>query len=162
MKNYFSFVLLLLSLLLLNCGGQQQQAEQEDSRFTAEELQAQETAFQKMMAVHDEVMPLTIEMNKVAMNIKPYLESDSLQDAQIREEASTAVQEIESADDAMMEWMGNSPKMNKLRDSLSHEQIMARLEEEEAEISEVSRQMKSSLEKGREVLNRIEGDSKTE
>ena len=150
-----SLALMLLAAACSN-GGQSSQGEEE--KFTTEQQTAQQAAFQKMMAVHDVAMEKIIEMNRLARSLKPYL--DSLDDKRQLEEVNLAITRLETADEAMMQWMANSPKLGKLRDTLQHEQIIALLENEEKNIDKIGEEMTSSLENGKAVLANIQEPQK--
>ena len=150
-----SLALMLLAAACSN-GGQSSQAEEE--KFTTEQQTAQQAAFQKMMAVHDVAMEKIIEMNRLARSLKPYL--DSLDDKRQLEEVNLAITRLETADEAMMQWMANSPKLGKLRDTLQHDQIIALLKNEEENINKIGEEMTSSLENGKAVLANIQEPQK--
>lgn len=149
---------LALMLLAAACGNGGQSSQAEEEKFTTEQQTAQQTAFQKMMAVHDVAMEKIIEMNRLARSLKPYL--DSLDDKRQLEEVNLAITRLETADEAMMQWMANSPKLGKLRDTLQHEQIIALLENEEKNIDKIGEEMTSSLENGKAVLANIQEPQK--
>lgn len=151
--RFFPILALALSLLATACGGGQTPGAEE--KFTAGQKTAQQESFKKMMDVHDVAMEKIIEMNRVARSLKPYL--DSLSDKRLLEEINLAVNRLEAADEAMMQWMANSPKLGQLRDTLQHEQIIALLSSEELKINKIGEEMAASLENGRAVLAKIEG-----
>ena len=154
----FSF-LLALSIFVSACGNSQKPAA-DSNNFTEEQLKAQEEAFQKMMSIHDEVMPKLDDINRVGRNLKPYL--DSLEDKSVKEEINLALKNMETAEDHMMEWMMASPKMGQLRDSLSNEAIIGLLQAEEQKISKVRDDMMNSLQAAEQLLARIQENNKTE
>ncbi|MCB0571707.1 MAG: hypothetical protein KDC66_18180, partial [Phaeodactylibacter sp.] len=102
MNTRFLAFLLLLSALMAACGNGQQTGEG-GSNFTDEQAKAQDEAFGKMMAVHDEAMPKLDDMNRAARGLKPYM--DSLDDKTVKEEINLALKNMETAEDHMMEWM---------------------------------------------------------
>lgn len=111
-----------------------------------------------MMDVHDVAMEKIIEMNRTARSLKPYL--DSLDDKRQFETINLAITRLETADEAMMQWMSNSPKLGQLRDTLQHEQIIALLNSEEEKINQIGVEMTSSLENGKAVLAAIQETQK--
>ncbi len=151
-------MLLLLSLLAYACGGGQKAAE--GGNFTEEQIKAQDEAFGRMMAVHDEVMPKLDDMNRVGRQLKPYL--DSLDDKTVMEEINLALQKLETAEDGMMEWMMASPKIGQLRDSLGHEAVLGLLQAEEEKIARVRDDMLNSLQSAESLLARIRENPKAE
>ncbi len=154
MHTRFSIFALAFALFATACGsGSQNRGEEE--KFTQEQMAAQQQAFDKMMAVHDVAMEKIIEMNRVARSLKPYL--NSLEDKRLLEETNLAINRLEAADEAMMQWMADSPKLGRLRDTLQHDQLVALLSSEELKISKIGEEMASSLEQGKAVLAKIEG-----
>ncbi|MCO6487873.1 MAG: hypothetical protein J5I98_05615 [Phaeodactylibacter sp.] len=149
---------LSLALLAAACTGGGQPSRGEEEKFTAEQQAAQQQAFQKMMDAHDVAMEKIIEMNRVARSLKPYL--DSLDDKRKLEEVNIAITRLETADEAMMQWMANSPKLGKLRDTLQHDQIIALLKSEQENINKIGEEMTSSLENGQAVLAGIQEPQK--
>ena len=153
LRNRIIFLSLSLALLSTACGGNGQTQEKEE-KFTAEQQSDQQAAFQRMMDVHDVAMEKIIEMNRTARSLKPYL--DSLDDKRQFETINLAITRLETADEAMMQWMSNSPKLGQLRDTLQHEQIIALLNSEEEKINQIGVEMTSSLENGKAVLAAIQ------
>ena len=139
-----TFILIIsLALLGVSCGNQQT---------------AQQEAFRKMMDVHDVAMEKIVEMNRLARTLKPY--RDSLEDQALLDEINLAIERLEGADEAMMQWMATSPKLGKLRDTLDHDQIMAMLEAEQKKIDNIGKAMTSSMENAKAVLARIQEPKK--
>lgn len=151
---------LTLALLAAACAGGGQPSQGEEEKFTSEQQAAQQEAFQKMMDAHDVAMEKIIEMNRVARSLRPYL--DSLDDKRKLEEINLAITRLETADEAMMQWMANSPKLGKLRDTLQHDQIIALLQSEQENINKIGEEMTSSLENGQAVLTSIQEPQKEE
>ena len=151
------FLSLTLALFIAACGGESQSQGKEE-KFTTEQQTTQQEAFKKMMDEHDVAMEKIIEMNRLARSLKPYL--DSLDDKRQLEAVNLAITRLETADEAMMQWMANSPKLGKLRDTLQHEQIITLLVNEEKSINKIGEDMASSLENGKAVLAGIQETQK--
>ena len=146
-----------LALFTTACGSEGQPQGKEE-KFTTEQQATQQEAFKKMMDEHDVAMEKIIEMNRLARSLKPYL--DSLDDKRQLEAVNLAITRLETADEAMMQWMPNSPKLGKLRDTLQHEQIITLLVNEEKSINKIGEDMASSLENGKAVLAGIQETQK--
>ncbi|MBI0398043.1 hypothetical protein [Cyclobacterium marinum] len=114
----------------------------------------QENKVEKMkaevMAVHDEVMP---EMGNL-MNLKSQLKEkssnlDSLDDSGNLEELNLLIQNLEEADEAMMDWMRNYKDPS---GEMNEEQAMEYLKEKMKSIKEVKQKINTSKAKARKAL----------
>jgi len=126
--------LLFPILILLSCSSADEQEQTE--------------MINKVMAVHDAVMP---EMGKIskfkkqAQTQSEVLFSDSLKanDEQAMELENLAI-ELDAANESMMVWMRN---FSKDFEGMEHEEIIQYLEEKKAEIDEVKKGMEAVLDK---------------
>ena len=116
-------------------------------------------AWAEVMKVHDEVMPKMADMNKISRSLKPYLEEGALEDKSLMEEVNLAIKNLETADDAMMDWMADISPLEELREEKSHEEIMAYLGEEATKIAKVKEDMLSSISSGQEVLDKLNSNN---
>lgn len=144
MHTRIFFLSFILALLVAACGGQTK------GELTDEQKSEQDKAYQQMMDVHDEAMAKIAEMNRTARDLKPY--RDSLESEAQIEEVNLAIERLEGAEEAMMQWMASSPKMGQLRDTLNHEQVMTLLDAEQEKIDEIGAAMTRSLESAQTVL----------
>jgi hypothetical protein len=118
--------------------------------------QEEEAAWKEMMKVHDEVMPKMADMNRVARTLRPYLEEGKLEDKRQQEAVNRAIRQLETADDAMMDWMAEVKQLKALREEMEHEAIMEYLQQEQNAIAKVRDDMLNSLENGQELLQKLE------
>ena len=115
------FVGVFLSICTFSCV--------EPVEFTSEQLNTQDSLFKEIMVIHDEVMPLTSTLVKR----KDILEkSENTDESTIR-----LMQQLESAEEAMWDWMYSIKRPEQFRDTLDHIQIMDYLNTEYTSISEV-------------------------
>ena len=131
--------LIFIVLIMASCGS-------DETRERAEMIE-------KVMAIHDEVMP---EMGKInsfrrdALHQAEVLFSDSLkandEDAMVLENLAI---ELEAANESMMAWMRSYH--NNFED-MEHEEVMDYLKEKEKEINEVKVNMLGAIEKAEETL----------
>ena len=115
------FVGVFLSICTFSCV--------EPVEFTSEQLNTQDSLFKEIMVIHDEVMPLTSTLVKR----KDILEKSEKTD----ESTVNLIQQLETAEEAMWDWMYSIKRPEQFRDTLNHNQIMDYLKTEYKSISEV-------------------------
>ncbi|HMQ46169.1 MAG TPA: hypothetical protein PKA00_07005 [Saprospiraceae bacterium] len=143
------FPILLMATLISAC-----------AKFSEQQIQEQEDAWDQMMVVHDEVMPKLGDMNQISRALNPYLDEGILEDKALKEEINLILKNLETAEDGMMEWMaaiGQNP-IDVLRESKSHDEIMAYIAQETEAIGKVKDQILSSIQNGQIMLARLESD----
>lgn len=141
MRNLF-LLLLLPVVFLLSCGEGPARAEDQ--------------AWDKMMEVHDEVMPEMAAMNRVGRELKSV--SGDLDKKSELEKVNKAVKDLEAASEGMMEWMSSLQQLKQLRENMSHEEIMDYLQSETEAIARIKTDMLRSLEQGRALLEELQTD----
>lgn len=104
-----------------------------DPALKEAQIAKEDSIFNLVMNVHDEVMPLTSTLVKRIELLEEMEEMDSLQ--------TTLLSELKTGKEAMWDWMYAIKAPKKLRDSLSHEKIVSYLVNEQASIDEVKRLM---------------------
>ncbi len=122
-----------------------------EASYSEAELQAQEQAYQQMMEAHDRIMPRMGEMNQASRALRARLDSPDLADAE-RQEINTLLQDLERAEDGMMEWMSSLRPLDSLRERNDHGSVMEYLEQETADIQQVEEEMRSVLERAGEKV----------
>ena len=126
------------------------------------ELDAQQQAWEEMMAIHDEVMPKMSEMNQVVREFTGIEEKEQALFEQYRERILASKERIEAAEEAMFSWMNEIKQLEQLRETMSHEEILAYLAAEKEKISKVKADMLGSLEGGFQLLSEFEDLSQQE
>ncbi len=120
------------------------------------EHQSEDRLAKEIYTVHDAVMPKSADIVRMQKKLnKLYKKKETLSAAAVSD-IEAALRGLEAADDGMMLWMGDFKAPAKLRSSKTHEEIMAYLESEMAEIRQVSSDMLASLEQGAAVLAKWE------
>ncbi|MEM9260607.1 MAG: hypothetical protein AAGA62_13230, partial [Bacteroidota bacterium] len=129
--------LLCIAFLLAACNNGPSAAEIAAEEATAA---AQEQAYETMMEAHDRVMPLMGQITASQRSVMEELKEDEL--AEDRKELLTAISEqLEDANDGMMEWMGNLKPLDELRASMGNDAIMTYVQQEAADIAKVETAM---------------------
>jgi hypothetical protein len=126
-------ILLMISLFLLpQCNSVEQSANQ------------QQAAWDEMMVIHDEVMPRLKDIADLSRTLST-ARSESKIPENLLAEAEQINQQLLDADKAMWDWMYALKQLPDLRQQSGHAEIMAYLEAEKNNISEVREAMLSSI-----------------
>ena len=141
MKAYQLFSLLIFSLLVLSCNQ------------TAKQQAAEQQLWDEVMAVHDEVMPKMGEINQLGRDLRAKSEGLDSTLTDQRNQIMAGISALEQADEGMMSWMSAIEPLDELRESKTHEQILAYLKEEQQKIAKVKEDMLKSMEEGKKLLN---------
>ncbi len=108
--------------------------------------------YQKVMAIHDEVMPEMGTMAKLKKGLKKVREENN----SLSEEQSTQVNELitrlTQAEDGMWDWMH---EFDKPANNADVEETMTYLKSEEEKIAKVSKDMKSSIQDASNLLEKL-------
>lgn len=138
--------LLLLFIVLAACGKTSNQVEE----GTPEEPEAEspnQALYEKVMEIHDEVMPKMEDIYKIKSQIKEKIANSPNLVKERKEQLEKLALQLDSANNAMMDWMH---QFNPLPDSVDQEEARAYLEEQMEKIKKVKEEMMSALEKGKE------------
>ena len=129
MKKYIYSIPLLIALLIF--GNSCKEYDQE-----------QQQLWDKVMVVHDEVMPKMGELHQLKKQLKKQEQNPTQQEA---------IQVIEAAQDAMMDWMRNYKSMSVLS-KLGHAEAIAYLQKEQERVAKVKKMMLESIDKGNALI----------
>ena len=142
-----------LFLFLLACGnGEADVAEDAGDRATTA---AQETAYKLMMDGHDRVMPMMGQITGTQKTITEQLNAGG-HGEDYRELLLAANEQLEDANDAMMNWMNTNRPMAELREDMDNDEVMEFLRERTRSIADVEADIKTSLANAQEILGDIE------
>lgn len=145
------FILLFITILFFSCNSA---PEKKENNYTPKQVSEKKELIEDVMAIHDEAMAWIDEINTLKTNIQQVANSDSLVDvdngisAQLLEQS---ILELESADEAMMDWMRN---YSEPKDTVSFENAITYLSNEKKAISKVRTQMKTAMENANQVLQK--------
>lgn len=138
MKKY---TLLLVTFLILGCVNQADQVKNFE---------------EEVIAIHDEVMPKTIDINRVQRTLKKIGQDSTLDESTVLM-IRTQVGKLNAADEAMTKWMAEYKPPSK---EASFEANMEHLKKEETKITEVKNLINSSLKEGQDLLKKLEEQKK--
>ena len=141
MKNFKSltiFIALSLFFLANSCS---------NAAFEKEEALRDE-----VFAIHDAVMPRMSEIVKLKGQLKE-LQADSIKAL----EANAMTNQLEKAEDGMMDWMNQFTQLEKLRETKKHDEIVAYLETEKLRIAKVRDDMNGGIAAAARLVNAASG-----
>lgn len=151
--RYIFFSLFLFALAFTSCGADS--AATEKAAMAAAEA-AQTKAYETMMEAHDRIMPMMGNITATQRSIKEALQQENL--APDRKELLEAgYEQLEDAGDQMMAWMSEIKPLDKLRETMDNDGIMAYVKEQAGSIGEVETAMTAAIASGKELL----GDTHT-
>ena len=134
-------LLLFVSLFFTACGDDSAAVEQAAMDATAA---AQEEAYETMMEAHDRVMPMMGKLTATQRSLKDAMNADDLIDDR-KDILMAGYEQLEDAGDQMMAWMGNMKPLDKLREEMDNEAIMAYVKEQAASIAKVESAMTAAI-----------------
>lgn len=153
--------MLLRSLLFLAflqftaCTSNTESSQTQEEKATVDnDLAAQEALFDEVMVIHDEIMPKMGEINKLRKELRKKLDEGTTPEQAKSYEA--AIANLEKAENGMWDWMHALRPLGPLRDSLDHKGVIAHLNAEKQEITQVKEEMKNSIEEGKKLLGNVE------
>jgi hypothetical protein len=153
----------IVSFTFLACGGHAGSTENEEkgesgtaAKFNEEQLALQQKAWDQVMVIHDEVMPKMGALHQMTKSLKAQWENNEELDDVTKDDISIAIQELESADEGMWDWMHELKQLKPLQEAESHEAILQYLEEQEQSMIMVREAMDNSMEKGDSLLKVLE------
>ena len=144
---------LLFLLLLTACGDADQ-----DAAETAKEqatAAAQDAAYKAMMDGHDRVMPMMGRITQAQRTITEQLTAGGVSE-DYRELLLAANEQLEDANDGMMNWMNQLRPLDELREENDPDGVMNFIKEHTRSIADVEADIQASLANANEI---IQGDS---
>jgi len=149
-------LLLVFGLFLTSCGEDTaavEKAAMESARA------AQQSAYDAMMEGHDRVMPLMGKITAAQRTIMEQLKGDETMEASRKEVLTAASEQLEDANDGMMEWMQNLKPLDELREKMDNEAIITYIKQEAADIAKVEMSMNAAIGAATEVVGEHAGHS---
>ena len=144
---------LLFLLLFTACGdADQDAAENAKEQATAA---AQDAAYKAMMDGHDRVMPMMGRITQAQRTITEQLTAGGVSE-DYRELLLAANEQLEDANDGMMNWMNQLRPLDELREENDPDEVMNFIKEHTRSIADVEADIQASLANANEI---IQGDS---
>lgn len=110
---------------------------------------ANETLYNEVMAVHDDVMPKMNDLYKLKQSLKKKIEETPGLDASTKAQIEGSIARIDSASEGMMQWMRS---FNPIPDSVNETMAREYLEKEKVKVQEVKDDILEALEEGKARL----------
>ncbi len=141
-------LLFVFALALTSCG--EDTAAAEKAAMEAAHA-SQQTAYDAMMAGHDRVMPMMGKITAARKAIVAQLGAEDL-DPDKKELLEASNEQLEDADDGMMDWMSGLKSLDDLRGSMDNEAIITYIKQEAADIAKVETATNTALSAAAELL----------
>lgn len=148
------FALLIFSGLTFACGESSQEASS-DSKFSEEELSAQQKLWDELMAVHDEVMPKISNIHKLSRQLRNHQETTSGLSSEVTANINGTVEMLDAADESMFSWMNNLRQLKPLQDTEKHKEILSYLKSEQEKMNKVKADMLNSITEGAALIEEL-------
>ncbi|MFT4751614.1 MAG: hypothetical protein ACJATN_001218 [Neolewinella sp.] len=113
---------------------------------------SQQTAYDTMMAGHDRVMPMMGKITAAQKAIKAQLEATDLEPNK-KDLLEATDEQLEDANDGMMNWMGSLKSLDDLRGSMDNEAIITYIKQEAADIAKVETSTNAALGAATELMS---------
>ena len=113
---------------------------------------SQQTAYDTMMAGHDRVMPMMGKITAAQKAIKAQLEATDLEPNN-KDLLEATDEQLEDANDGMMNWMGSLKSLDDLRGSMDNEAIITYIKQEAADIAKVETSTNAALGAATELMS---------
>ena len=147
MKPTYKLFILFLAVLAA-CGKPQSGSEGDGAEGEDGPNQA---LYDQVMGLHDEVMPKMEDIYKIKSQLQEKIANSPDLVAERKEALEHMVLVLDSANNAMMDWMH---QFNPLPDSADEEQTRAYLESQMEKIKEVRQTMENALEQAKEEASK--------
>lgn len=124
--TYFKNILPFLTIIFLISACDNKTTEQQEEVVTdelPEEVKIEKALYDDVMDVHDEMMPKMEDMMSIKGKLKEKVDllKEEASQTELIQELETAINSLETADEAMMNWMR---QFDPDTDSLTHEEIV--------------------------------------
>ncbi|MEL7248438.1 MAG: hypothetical protein AAFZ63_17270 [Bacteroidota bacterium] len=148
------FSLFFLLVFFVSCGP--------PPKFSADEIAEQDDAWKKMIAVHDEVMPLVLyEMQETMEELEELGQEVAVEANDFHPRVQQSLADLKEAEQGMNDWMGriSDNQRSVLREKYEdHAAVMAFIDKEQVDIDQVAENINSSLATAKGLLKERAGN----
>ncbi len=149
--KYIMKYLLLGLIVFSSCQSKNTSKQTEDhAKFSKEELTAQQNAWDKVMAIHDAIMPQMGALDQAEVGLDNKIKATT--DKKSLNELNNAKHLVQAADKIMWDWMYALIQLKDLRETKSHAEIMSYLSKELTRIKKVKEKMELSIKTSNELI----------
>jgi hypothetical protein len=142
-------LLFISCIVLISCAKTSKQEDHQHDTGDAEENPNQ-ALYDQVMDIHDEVMPRAEDIYQLKKELQEKIASTPDLIAEKKKELEMTIDQLDSADQSMMDWMHH---FHPLPDSADQEKARAYLESEMEKIKKVRELTNESIEKAKGVKN---------
>lgn len=140
---------LLASFFLTSCG--EDTAAIEKAAMEAAQA-AQQSAYDAMMEGHDRVMPLMGQITAAQKSLVGQMEMEGI-DEEKKALLEAASEQLEDANDGMMNWMKGLKPLDDLRANMDNDAIIAYIKEQASQIGSVETAMTAAIGAANELVS---------
>jgi hypothetical protein len=148
MKTIQLLPILVLSLLM-SCSKSGDHSSMNHEADQAQEEGPNQTLYNQLMDVHDEVMPRMDDIMKLKRTLQEQIANSPDMLTERKQELEHVILNLDSASNQMMSWMHRIHEFNPLADSVDQEKARDYLESEMEEIKKVKELINESIEKAK-------------
>jgi hypothetical protein len=145
MKNILLTLLVAILFSLSGCG-QKSNDHGHEHHGQEEEKSPNQSLYDEVMDVHDEVMPKMDDIYKLKEKLKKQLAEAPTMVEEKKKDLEKTILQLDSASEGMMVWMRN---FNPIPDSLGEEKARKYLEEQKAKVTKVKEDMLKAIEEAK-------------
>lgn len=147
MKNIFNlFLLISFAFLAHSCS----------DPSMAKQLKQQTETYTKVMAGHDEVMPMTGKISRLGRDMKKYLVDNPTVDEATKVKISESIAVMLQSEEAMFDWMANIKPLEELQKAKDHDKIMDYLKKQNKTINNIKETTLKSYQDGQSLWNSLQ------
>jgi hypothetical protein len=144
MKNFSLLPLLTILFALSGCG--QKSNDHGHEHHKQDEKSPNQSLYDEVMKVHDEVMPKMDDIYKLKEKLKKQLADAPAMVEEKKKDVEKTILQLDSASEGMMVWMRN---FNPIPDSLGEEKARKYLEEQKVKVTKVKEDMLKAIEEAK-------------
>ena len=141
--------LLFIAFLFTACGGADS-VDVEQAAMDAAQA-GQDKAYEGMMDAHDRVMPMMGKITAAQRAIAEEMKGDDLA-ADRKDLLEAANEQLEDANDGMMNWMKGLKSLDDLRANMDNDAIITYIKEEAADVAKVETAMTTAIAAANELV----------
>ncbi|GIV31346.1 MAG: hypothetical protein KatS3mg029_0697 [Saprospiraceae bacterium] len=149
----------LLSMLVISCGQGGSSQTASDSKVSPQ-VAVEDSLTAVVMEIHDVAMPRMGEINRLQRQLRQWLQNNPQAPDSTKTQVLEVLDWLGRADEGMMSWMAAFRQPANLRDSLSHEAIVAYLLDEQKRVQQVHDDIAGSIEAATKLLQTLNQASK--
>lgn len=138
----FLGILALSSLWLTNC----KSSESEETSEVTE-------AWEKVMAVHDEIMPITMKFPPLKDTLSAI--ADTAKTPELVEKIKGQITEIDNAYNAMYDWMESATPTGQALENMEKTAALKRLVDEKAKINQIKKETNEAFDNATKLLDEL-------